>query len=251
MAGELEAAREIQMGMLPEPDSIEGLPGSLEFYAVLEPAYEVGGDLYDAFMMDERRFFFIVGDVAGKGGAASLFMALSKTLCKSTALRGYVPLDELMGKVNREISRENQAMLFVTAIAGIVDVINGELQLCSAGHDASILLRSGKEPRQLDIDAGPPLCVLEGYQYPGIRVVFQANDLLVLTSDGVAEAHDPAQGLYGKSGIMNRLRSLSHEGLHAEDICRGLYEDVKRFSKGATQSDDITILVVRFRGSGS
>ena len=96
MEGELQAARDIQMGMLPAPWAITGLPEHLTFHALLEPAREVGGDFYDAFMLDEDHFLFIVGDVAGKGVPASLFMALSKTLCKSLALRQRVPLDALI-----------------------------------------------------------------------------------------------------------------------------------------------------------
>ena len=107
MEGELQAARDIQMGMLPAPWAITGLPEHLAFHALLEPAREVGGDLYDAFMLDEDHFFFIVGDVAGKGVPASLFMALSKTLCKSLALRQHVPLDALITAMNHEIARDN------------------------------------------------------------------------------------------------------------------------------------------------
>lgn len=246
ISGELQAAREIQMGMLPEPGSIQGLPLHLEFFAMIEPAYEVGGDLYDAFMMDDRHFFFCVGDVAGKGVAASLFMALSKTLCKSTALRGYVPLNELIGKFNREISRENQAMLFVTMIAGIIDVVTGELELCSAGHDAPILMRHNEPLKYLSIEGGPPLCVLEGYEYCTTRMTLRSNDILVLISDGITEAQDPDQNSYGRERIMNYLNTLKQTDCHAESICRGLYKDLKQFTGGTSQSDDITIMALRF-----
>jgi serine phosphatase RsbU (regulator of sigma subunit) len=246
ISGELQAAREIQMGILPEPGSIEGLPLHLEFYAMLEPAYEVGGDLYDAFMIDDRHFFFCVGDVAGKGVAASLFMALSKTLCKSAALRGYVPLNDLIGKFNREISRENQAMLFVTMIAGIIDVVSGELQLCSAGHDAPILMRHNEPLKYLPIEGGPPLCVLEGYEYCTTRMTLRSNDMLVLISDGITEAQDPDQNSYGRERIINYLNTLKQADWHAESICRGLYRDLKQFIGDASQSDDITIMAVRF-----
>jgi len=246
ISGELQAAREIQMGMLPEPGSIAGLPLHLEFYAMVEPADEVGGDLYDAFMMDDRHFFFSVGDVAGKGIAASLFMALSKTLCKSTALRGYIPLNELMGKFNGEISRENQAMLFVTMIVGIIDVVSGELQLCSAGHEAPLLVRHNDPLKYHPVEGGPPLCVLEGYEYHTTRMTLQSKDTLVLISDGITEAQDPRQNLYGRERIVNYLSTLKEEERHAESICRGLYQDVKKFAGGASQFDDMTILVVRY-----
>ncbi len=247
ISGELQAAREIQMGILPDPAAVAGLRPEIEFHAMLEPATEVGGDLYDAFMIDDRHFFFLVGDVAGKGVAASLFMALSKTLCKSTALRKYVPLNELIDKVNVEISRDNPGMLFVTAMAGIIDVTTGETQLCRAGHDAPIRIRPDAPLKSIDVEGGPPLCVLEGYKYPAARTTLLPGDMLVLISDGVTEAQDPAENLYGRERILDYLNTLNHKECHAENVCRGLYGDVKRFSMNAVQSDDITILAVRFK----
>jgi len=246
ISGELQAAREIQMGILPEPGSIAGLPLHVDFYAVVEPAYEVGGDLYDAFMIDERHFFFSVGDVAGKGIPASLFMALSKTLCKSTALRCYIPLKDLMGEFNREISRENQAMMFVSMIAGIMDVVSGELQLCSAGHEAPILMRRNELLKYLPVEGGPPLCVLEGYEYFATQLTIQPDDMLVLISDGITEAQDSNQNLYGRERIVNYLRTLTQIDWNAESICRGVCGDVKQFTGVASQSDDIAIMAVRF-----
>lgn len=248
IAGELQAAREIQMGILPDPAAIAGLPDNLQFHAMLEPATEVGGDLYDAFMMDDRHFFFLVGDVAGKGVAASLFMALSKTLCKSIVLRKYAPLNELINRVNKEISRDNPGMLFVTAMAGIIDVVTGEMQLCRAGHDAPILVRPGEPPESMDVEGGPPLCVLEDYEYPTVQVTFQPGDMLVLITDGVTEAQDPAENLYGRERILDYLNTLDHKTCHTKSVCSGLYADVIRFSADADQYDDITIMAVRFKG---
>jgi adenylate cyclase len=246
MAGELKAAREIQMGMLPTPGAIPGLPSHIEFHAVLEPAQEVGGDLYDAFMLDERHFFFLIGDVSGKGVPASLFMALSKTLCKSLARREHVPLDALMRLVNEEISRENPAALFVTVIVGILDVQTGELELCNAGHDAPILLRINEPPRSLKGAGGPPLCVREDFPYTFDRRWLQSGDVLVMITDGVTEAEDSAQNFYGLPRVLEYLTMMEERQRHAADACQGIYEDVKRFSQGAPPSDDITIVAIRF-----
>lgn len=246
MSGELQAARDIQMGILPVPGSIEGLPSNLEFYAMLEPAYEVGGDLYDAFMIDDRRLFFLIGDVAGKGVAASLFMALSKTLCKSTALRGYTPLNQLMERFNEEISRDNRAMLFVTAIGGMIDADTGDVQLSNAGHDMPILVRSGEPPKILQIEGGPPLCVLEDYQYGESRISLQPGDVLLLLSDGVTEAQNIVQDFYGRERVLAYLNRLKDSGYRVEGLCQGLYEDVKLFTQGARQSDDITIMAIHY-----
>lgn len=252
MAGELQAARDIQMGMLPDPGAIEGLPDNIEFHARLDPAEEVGGDLYDAFMLDEHHFFFIVGDVTGKGVPASLFMALSKTICKSVVLREHLPLDKLIGLANEEISRENPASLFVTAVAGIIDVRTGDLALCNAGHDTPILLRAQEAPYCLDTAGGPPLCVVEDFSYGFTLVQLQSDDMLVVITDGVTEAHDSHQNLYGLHRALEYLAAIHKDGCKehrsVEAVCQGFYEDVKHFVNGASPSDDITIMAIRFTG---
>ena len=245
MAGELQAAREIQMGMLPAPGSIEGLPAHLEFHAMLEPALEVGGDLYDAFMLDEDHFFFLVGDVSGKGVPASLFMALSKTLCKSLARREHVPLDALLRLVNEEISRENPASQFVTAIVGIINVRTGEMQFCSAGHDAPILLRANEPPRSLNGAGGPPLCVDEDFPYTTDRLQLQLNDMLIMVTDGITEAQDARQNFYGLARVLAYFSTVEGRQLSAVAVCAGLYADVKSFTAGAASSDDIAIMAIR------
>ena len=245
MAGELQAAREIQMGMLPAPGSIKGLPAHLEFHAMLEPALEVGGDLYDAFMLDEDHFFFIVGDVSGKGVPASLFMALSKTLCKSLARRVHVPLDALLRLVNEEISRENPASQFVTASVGILNVRTGEMQFCSAGHDAPILLRADEPPRSLNDTGGPPLCVDEDFPYTTERLQLQPNDMLIIITDGVTEAEDAEQNFYGLARALAYFSTAEGRPLSVVAACAGLYADVKSFTAGAASSDDITIMAIR------
>ncbi len=249
IAGELQAARKIQMGMLPDPRAIDHLAPNVDFFAILEPAEEVGGDLYDAFMIDERRFFFLVGDVAGKGVAAALFMALSKTLCKSRALQDTLSLAQLFGKLNREISRENPAMLFVTAVTGILDTIEGKLQLCCAGHETPVLVRPGQLPCMVDVKAGPPLCVIDDYEYREHRMALQPGERLVLISDGITEAQNLHQELYGRRRVAERIGALDEKQRDAENLCRTLYDDVKQFSSGAGQFDDITVMAVGLRKS--
>src|SRR5207344_299116 len=126
--GDLEAARRIQMGGLPTQGA--AVPGEARFdlYAFLAPALEVGGDLYDFFRLDADRIFLLVGDVSGKGLPGSLFMAVSKSLCKSIALRDRGDVGALMRQADLEISRDNAESLFVTVWAGIVDVATGEIQ---------------------------------------------------------------------------------------------------------------------------
>ena len=251
MIGELKAAHDIQLGMVPLPGAIEGLPDTLDFHALLEPAEAVGGDFYDAFMLDAHRLCFIIGDVTGKGVPAALFMALSKTLYKSAALRAHMSLHKLMMSVNAEIARENSANLFVTLLAGLLDTRTGALELCRAGHAAPILLRRGGAPRMLDTPGGPPLCVLEDFPYVTDHMQLQADDVLIMVTDGVTEAQDADQTFYGQErtvAFLNAIRQGETGVLSAAAVCQGLYDNVQSFMHGAPASDDITIVVIRFIG---
>jgi len=248
-AGELRAAREIQMGMLPDPKAIDGMPVNLDFHALLEPAQEVGGDLYDAFMLDERRLFFMIGDVSGKGVPASLFMALIKTLCKSLARRERTELGQVLSSVNDEIARDNPTAMFVTAIVGVVDSGSGDVELCNAGHNAPILLRSKQAPRELDGAGGPPLCLDAGFTYPTQRWRLDAGDILLLITDGITEAENSAQAQYGLARTFQCL--AAEPALSAAAACEKLHADVKTFTAGAPPSDDLTLLAVGFRNPSS
>jgi serine phosphatase RsbU (regulator of sigma subunit)/CHASE2 domain-containing sensor protein len=243
-AGELRAAREIQMGMLPDPESIDGMPANLNFFALLEPAQEVGGDLYDAFMLDDRRLFFMIGDVSGKGVPASLFMALTKTLCKSLARRQPLNLGQVLSSVNDEISRENPTTMFVTAIIGVIDAGSGEVELCNAGHNPAILVRAQELSRELDGAGGPPLCLDRGFTYPTQRLRLADGDMLLLITDGVTEAEDRRQGQFGLARTLQCLAGAPR--LSAAGICHKLHAEVKHFTMGAMPSDDLTLLAVRF-----
>lgn len=244
-AGELRAAREIQMGMLPDPKAIDGMPANLDCFALLEPAQEVGGDLYDAFMLDERRLFFMIGDVSGKGVPASLFMALTKTLCKSLARRERIELGQVLSSVNDEIARDNPTAMFVTAIIGVVDGSSGDVELCNAGHNAPILLQPKEAPRELDGAGGPPLCLDAGFDYPTQRLRLDDGDILVLITDGVTEAENTGQAQYG---LARTLQCLAQDPpVSAAAVCQKLHADVKNFTAEAPPSDDLTLLAVGFR----
>jgi serine phosphatase RsbU (regulator of sigma subunit) len=178
-------------------------------------------------------------------------MALSKTLFKHAALREHIPLAPLMTSVNAAICRDNPTNLFVTALAGIIDVRSGAMELCSAGHEPPILLRAGEPPRVLDTRGGPALCMLEDFAYAAERVQLRSGDLLVMITDGVTEAQDPAQDFYGLGRALAWLTVMqTHDTTwqNVETICQGLYADVKRFANGATAADDITIMAIRFTG---
>jgi serine phosphatase RsbU (regulator of sigma subunit)/CHASE2 domain-containing sensor protein len=247
LEGELTAARDIQMGILPRDFAAFSERGDFTIHAYLEPARAVGGDLYDFDLVDDHYLFFAVGDVSGKGVPASLFMAITKALCKSNALRGAETIDAIINRANGEIARENPAMLFVTMLAGLLDLRSGELQLCNAGHDAPFLLRPGQAPELLEGDGGPPLCALDDFEYPLDRFQLAPGDRLVIVTDGVTEAQNRAQALYGTERLAQILGGLP-ESEDSEAIVSAVTEDIHRFEDGAEQFDDTTIMAIRYTG---
>ncbi len=248
VAGEMEAAREIQMGMLPGPEALAALPPQIDLMAVLEPAQSIGGDLYDAFLVAEDRLFFMIGDVTGKGVPASLFMALSKALTRSAMLRGDPEFETAVLTANMEISRENSAEMFVTGILGLIDLATGEMALVNAGHDDPILLRKNTPPAELRLEGGPPLCVMEDFPYPVETATLAPGDLMVMTTDGVTEARDPAGDLFGHDRLMDTLGQIGQPAT-ANDTVSAVVTAVRNFESGGAASDDLTVMAIRYRGA--
>jgi serine phosphatase RsbU (regulator of sigma subunit) len=198
-------------------------------------------------MVDRTRVFFAVGDVSGKGIPASLFMALSKTLCKSVMMRAGGTVAQRLSIANAEIARENPQMMFVTMAAGLLDTASGELELCIAGHDAPWLLRSEQPPRELDADGGPPLCVMDDFDYPTEHFRLESGDTLVLSTDGISEAMDPGGNLYGRARLAALLAALD-VGADPQHVVDAVLADVLRFADGGEPADDLTLLVLRYHG---
>ena len=249
IAGELDAARRIQMAMLPRAELLAGEP-RVDLAATMLPAREVGGDLYDFFMLDARRLFFLVGDVAGKGLSASIFMAVSKALYKSTTLRTAAPdMGALMTAANAEVSRDNPQMLFVTVFAGLLDLDTGELAYCNAGHENPCRIHAADAAVRRIVDGdGPPLCVADDFAYRGANVTLRPGEALCLVSDGVTEAHDPSGELFGNARLDSLLLGLRGGERSARAIVDGVCGGVATFVAGAEASDDLTVLVLRWRG---
>jgi len=248
LAVELDAARRIQMGILPDPAVTFADERRLQFYAVLDPAREVGGDLYDFFPLDGERVFVLIGDVSDKGLPASLFMAVSKTLCKSSALRHADDVGAMMREANAEIARGNGAGYFVTAWAGVVNARTGELQYVRAGHEPPYLVsgKGGPAKRLMD-DGGPPFCVDEGFWYEAASYRLQPGDVLCLITDGVTEALNAAGELYGRRRLEERLSSLA-PGADPDIVGEAIRHDVSGFAAGVEPSDDLAILAFRWNG---
>jgi adenylate cyclase len=244
-AGELAAAKDIQLGMLPSAESLSKLPGQVRLRAFLEPARGIGGDLFDAFMLDERRLYFMVGDVTGKGVPASLFMALAKALSKSVLLREGAELEQAVMLANEEISRQNTAEFFVTALLGVLDIETGRVELCNAGHENPLVVGSDGSIEVFEMDGGPPLCAFEDFPYPIEPITLAPGQTLVIITDGVTEAQSPDGGLFGRD---NLIEVLTREP--SGEIIDDLVSTVRRFEAGAEATDDLTIMTIGYKGAG-
>jgi adenylate cyclase len=252
VAGELAVARRIQLGSL--PDAARAFPREkrFEFATLLEPAREVGGDLYDFFMIDSRRLCFVVADVSGKGVPASLFMAVTKTLAKSFSMRLHGGPAEVVMAANEDLSRENVGMLFVTLLLGVLDVESGALELVNAGHDSPWRISSSSEVQKIDTPSdtgGPPLCVMDDFVYVSQSVQLVPGDTLCLITDGVTEAMNDAGELYGCTRLQAALATtpVGHTLGGSITHIRG---DIARFVGNAEPSDDMTLLLLRWHPNG-
>jgi adenylate cyclase len=246
VAGELEAARRVQTGLLPDAATLTAIEARCDVAAWMAPAREVGGDLYDFFKPSPDRVTFLVGDVSGKGLPASLFMAISKALCKSAALRGGAAVDRVLTEANAEIARDNPEAMFVTAVLCSLDLQKGELHYANAGHDAPILIGRNGLTRLVQA-GGPPLCMFDDHSYSGAAQLLAAGDVLLLYTDGVTEAMDAELRLYGRDRLCALLKSLP-AATSCADIIAAVREDLQAFGAVEMLADDITMLALRWHG---
>ncbi len=230
VSGELAAARRIQLASL--PDGANAFPGEQRFQlaAMLEPARESGGDLYDFFLLGPRTLCFVIGDVSGKGMPAAVFMAMAKALTKSLALRTAEGPAAVVAAANADLARDNSEMLFVTLLLGVLDLDSGRLQLVNAGHEMPWRRLTGEPVIQVPAgpeDSGPPLCVVEGFAYPSVEVQLRPGELLCMVTDGITEAMNKGGELYGnrpaarRAGAGGRRGQRQHGGAPGAAGCGG------------------------------
>ena len=239
---ELKIAREIQMSMVPKLFPPFPLRPEFDLYATLVPAREVGGDFYDFFFIDDNRLCFAIGDVSGKGVPASLFMAVTTTLFRTTAVRVSRP-DEILFLLNRELCRGNESCMFVTVFCAILDIRTGEVEYSNGGHNLPYFV-SHAETRPLRNTGGMALGFTEDVTYRSEKIMLRPGDGLFLYTDGVTEAMDEGGNQFSEP----RLAEFLHEanGSSATEIIHGAVDQVRRHSAGAPQSDDITALTLKY-----
>ena len=239
---ELEVARTIQQSILPRDFGAKGTTRGCSIFADMHAAEEVGGDFYDFFMIDADRLGVVVGDVAGKGVPAALYMSLSRTLLRATAQLG-LEAGESLRQANRTLCSEGDAGLFVTAVYVIVNTKTGAIDYSSGGHFPPLLVRAGGVVEEAPNAGGMVLGIESEAQYESGHATLQPGDLMLLYSDGVTEAENPAKEFYGDE----RLAATLSGGAAADErtAVSALAADVKTFADGYHQSDDITIVAVR------
>ena len=242
---ELNVAREIQASMLPR--TFPPFPERKEFeiYATMDAAQEVGGDFYDFFFADKNKLCVLVGDVSGKGVPAALFMAISKTLLKSEALRGYSP-EEILFRANNLLCPENQRCMFVTVLCVLLNTETGEMEYCSGGHNPPVLCTREGGVEYLEVPKGKLVGVIENAQFESRKMRLNPGDLLLLYTDGVTEAMNPQYQVFSESGLKSCLGSLRSKGV--AELVGGVRREIAAHARGHPQSDDITLLALSYKG---
>ena len=240
---ELRIAHAIQMGMLPK--SFPAFPEreDISLAAKIVPAKEVGGDLYDFFINDEK-LYFIVGDVSGKGIPASLVMAVTCRLFRSIASYLDTP-QEIMSSLNDSLSDGNESNMFCTAFLGVLDLKTGRLAYCNAGHNAPLLINANGNVSAMDVTPNLPLGLFTGFPYQGQEIDVEKDTMLYLFTDGVNEAENSKMEQFSDERLVAMLKANS--GTEPKGIVEVTLSEVERHADGAKQSDDITVMCIKCR----
>ena len=239
---DLDLARELQKGLLPlEFPAPESSP-AIDLFAALHPAKEVSGDLYDFFFIEPGKLCFVVGDVSGKGIAAGIFMAMTRTLLRAIARPGLSPA-QILTQLNEELCRDNDACLFVTMILGIVDVATGQIVCGLGGHNAPVHVTP--EDAVFGPLGGAPLGLMPSARFAEWRPQLSPGDALLVYTDGVPEAMDEARQLFTNERFLSVLRGADPSC--SRSLVAGVEKAVAEFVRGAERSDDITLMALHRR----
>ena len=240
---ELQIARSLQASMLPrnfaELSRVEGAG----IFAIMDPAKDVGGDFYDAFATGPDRIFVAIGDVSGKGIPAALFMARTITQLRVEAMREPRP-DRVLANVNAALSRDNDSEMFVSLFCGVLEVSTGRFAYSNAGHNAPVSLVPGDAAAYLPVPKGLVVGAFDGAVYRVIERPLVPGEAIVLYTDGVTEATDPDDTFYGEDRLLAALSLDANPDPQA--LVAQVRHHVQQFARGSPQSDDLTLLALRW-----
>src|SRR3989304_7924136 len=240
---ELDIATVIQTSILPK--TFPAFPDRKEFdiYAKMIPAKEVGGDLYDFFLIDKYRLGVIIGDVSGKGIASALLMAVSKTLLKATALKG-IPADNVLSEVNNILVDESPSNMFVTIFYGVLDTRSGAFEYSNGGHNPPYLISVDGKVKQLDNIGGLMIGAMKDVPYESNVVMIQPGESLLFYTDGVTEAFNKNEEEFQETRLSEIL--FNKNSSTTSDLVQHVFKNIQSFTEGVEQSDDITCLALKY-----
>jgi serine phosphatase RsbU (regulator of sigma subunit) len=244
LEGSLRLARDIQMRMIPRdiPPLVPGAP--FDIGADIRPARHVGGDFYD-FHRDGSKLYFCIADVSGKGVPAALMMAVTRTLFRSMILTGATP-QEIVSAVNRQLCSEADPSMFVTAFCAVLDLTNGQLAFVNAGHNPPFVIATDAGVRPLAVRPGLALGYLPSFAYVEQRESLRAGEMIYLYTDGITEATNAADQMFEEERLVDVLRARAADDAHS--VAQATVAAVEAFAGGAPQSDDLTVLCIRYCG---
>lgn len=252
---ELAAARELQMGMVPSKFPAVSDQQPVDIYALMEPAREVGGDLYDFFYVDDDTLCFLLGDVADKGTSAALYMARTLSLVRLAVAQwreatGQIPsVEQIMRSVNRDLCQNNTSRMFVTLFLGLMDTKSGQVRFANAGHTIPYLLRKQGDAQPIsDQRPNAPLGIDPRCAYRGLSVALTPGTTLILYSDGIPEAANPSGEHFAYRRLHHCLSILP--SLRSKEAVMAIKSDVAEYVAGADASDDISLMALRWRPEG-
>lgn len=243
---ELKIAHDIQMSLLKKVFPPFPQRSDIDLYAVLEPAREVGGDLYDFGMVADDLLYVCIGDVSDKGVPAALFMAVTTTLLRRAAQQEGVSPAEVLKSVNDDLAAENENLLFVTLFCGILNVRTGELRYSNAGHNPPLVVRADGTVDWLPLPEGLVLAVRPQSTYRTVTVRLFPGDAILLYTDGVTEAMNGDRTPYSEETLLRTVRAGA--GKSPREQVDAILHSVREHAGGAPQSDDVSILALLYRG---
>ena len=242
---DLSVARQIQQSILPLKFPPYPARKDFEIYAIMEAAKEVGGDFYDFFLIDNDKLGIVIGDVSGKGVPAAIFMAVSRTLIRATGLRGMQPA-ECLYYVNNLLCNESISSMFVTVFYGIIDTKSGDLTYTNAGHNYPYIISDKGNISKLELPDGLVMGIMENIKFDTKKHTLQKGESIILYTDGITEAFDINDKLYSNEKLQEILEDTS--SLNMKEISECVVKSVHEYSKGVPQTDDITILSLKYNG---
>ena len=245
LESELRLARDIQMGMLRRADPWFPERRDFSISARIEPARLVGGDFYDAFLLDQDHLVLALGDVAGKGISAALFMVRALTLLRSPAAH-WVSLSKTLEDANRELAENNELSMFLTLFMGVLDLRTGELDYINCSHPRPLIRSPGGAVSYCDVEPGIMLGVFADAEGGAGRLVLPPGATLLLYSDGVTDSEDSGQRRLGARGLLEAVTVAGTDNTGA--LIQTIADTISRHAGEAEQADDITLLAITYRG---